>query len=42
MATYESVQDQYVNVGETRFAYRRLGRTYGVPLVLLMHFRLVI
>lgn len=41
MATYETAQNQYVNVGGTRFAYRRLGRAYGVPLVLFMHFRLV-
>lgn len=41
MATYETAQDRYVNVGGIRFAYRRLGRAYGVPLVLLMHFRFV-
>ncbi|KAK2597305.1 hypothetical protein QQS21_006079 [Conoideocrella luteorostrata] len=39
MATYETAQDQFVIVGDVRFAYRRLGRLYGTPLVLLMHFR---
>lgn len=40
MATYENAQDQYINVGDIRFAYRRLGPQHGIPLVLLMHFRL--
>lgn len=39
MTTYENAEDQYVDVGGARFAYRRFGVSAGVPLVLLMHFR---
>ncbi|KAJ3495725.1 hypothetical protein NLG97_g3190 [Lecanicillium saksenae] len=39
MTTYETVQDQFVQVGDIRFAYRHIGLSEGVPLVLLMHFR---
>jgi hypothetical protein len=41
MATYEAAQDQFVTVGDITFAYRRLGRAQGIPVVLLMHFRFV-
>ncbi|KAH7316574.1 Alpha/Beta hydrolase protein [Stachybotrys elegans] len=39
MATYESAPNQVVAVNGNNFAYRRLGRADGVPLVLLMGFR---
>ncbi|KAI5456531.1 Alpha/Beta hydrolase protein [Mariannaea sp. PMI_226] len=39
MATYQTAKDQFVTVGGIKFAYRLLGPTKGVPLVLLMHFR---
>lgn len=39
MATYETAQDQFVTVTGIKFAYRRLGRDHGIPLVLLMHYR---
>ncbi|KJZ75885.1 hypothetical protein HIM_04709 [Hirsutella minnesotensis 3608] len=39
MATYETALDQFVNVNGINFAFRRLGRPLGVPLVMLMHFR---
>ena len=38
-ATYETAADQAVQVGDVSFAYRRLGPSTGIPLVLLMHFR---
>ncbi|PHH65231.1 hypothetical protein CDD81_3090 [Ophiocordyceps australis] len=37
--TGECVQDEFADAGGTRFAYRRLGRTQGVRLMLLMGFR---
>ncbi|KAK3937432.1 putative aminoacrylate hydrolase-like protein [Diplogelasinospora grovesii] len=39
MATYETAENQYTAVGGVRYAYRRLGPTSGVPLVMLMHYR---
>lgn len=36
--THRDAPTQYVEASGTRFAYRRLGRSGGVPLVLFMHF----
>lgn len=41
MASYEIARDRVINVGDVTFAYRQLGALHGIPLVLLMHFRLV-
>ncbi len=38
-ASYETAVNQSVKVGDVTFAYRRMGRSSGIPLVLLMHFR---
>ncbi|KAK3191153.1 hypothetical protein K4F52_002739 [Lecanicillium sp. MT-2017a] len=38
-ASYESAPNQSVKVGDVTFAYRRIGPSSGIPLVLLMHFR---
>lgn len=34
----ETARTEYLNVGDARFAFRRLGLTAGTPLVLLQHF----
>lgn len=34
----ETARTEYLNVGDVRFAFRRLGRSTGTPLVLLQHF----
>ncbi|KAH8714469.1 Alpha/Beta hydrolase protein [Ilyonectria robusta] len=39
MATYETAKDQFVTVDGIKFAYRHLGPSHGVPLVLLVGFR---
>ncbi|KAF4124755.1 alpha/beta hydrolase fold [Geosmithia morbida] len=39
MAMFEDAETRFVTVGDIKFAYRQLGREYGVPLMLLMHFR---
>ncbi len=36
--TLETAPNQFIDAGDTRFAYRRLGGEAGVPLVLLQHF----
>lgn len=37
--TYATAATQYVQVGATRYAYRRMGRDSGVPLIFLQNFR---
>lgn len=37
--THDTVPTQYVEANGIRFAYRRFGRTGGVPIVLNIHFR---
>jgi pimeloyl-ACP methyl ester carboxylesterase len=37
--TYTTAVTQYVQAGGTRYAYRRLGRQSGVPLIFLQNFR---
>src|SRR5277367_2712875 len=37
--TYATAPTQYVQVGGTRFAYRRMGRESGVPLLFMQNFR---
>jgi pimeloyl-ACP methyl ester carboxylesterase len=37
--THDTVRTESVDIGGTAFAYRRFGRTQGVPLVFLQHFR---
>jgi pimeloyl-ACP methyl ester carboxylesterase len=39
MATQQTAETRYVVVNGTKLAYRRLGPSAGVPLVMLMHFR---
>jgi len=39
MSTQQTAKTQYVQVNGTNFAYRRFGRSSGVPLVFLIHFR---
>lgn len=40
MSTQQTAKTQYVSTpGGARFAYRRLGTSFGVPLVLITHFR---
>jgi len=39
MATQQTAVTQYVQTGDIKLAYRRLGLTTGIPLVLLIHFR---
>ncbi|KAH7133111.1 Alpha/Beta hydrolase protein [Dactylonectria estremocensis] len=39
MATYETAQNQFVTVNGIKFAYRRLGPSHGIPLLLLVGFR---
>ncbi|KAH7153325.1 Alpha/Beta hydrolase protein [Dactylonectria macrodidyma] len=39
MATYETARNQFVTVDGIRFAYRHLGPSHGIPLVLLVGFR---
>ena len=34
----ETARTEYLNVGDVRFAFRRLGPTVGTPLILLQHF----
>jgi len=37
--TYATAATQYVQAGATRYAYRRVGRDSGVPLLFLQSFR---
>jgi hypothetical protein len=37
--TYATANTQHVQVGGTRYAYRRMGRQSGVPLIFLQNFR---
>jgi pimeloyl-ACP methyl ester carboxylesterase len=37
--TYATALTQYVQAGATRFAYRRMGRESGVPLLFMQNFR---
>ena len=37
--TYATVITQYVQAGETSYAYRRMGRESGVPLIFMQTFR---
>lgn len=39
MSTHQTAVTQFINAAGTKLAYRRLGRTEGVPLVLMVHFR---
>lgn len=39
MATYETAEDKYITIDNTKFAYRHFGTRTGVPLFLHMHFR---
>ncbi|KAL3420290.1 hypothetical protein PVAG01_08789 [Phlyctema vagabunda] len=39
MATQETAETKYIDANGTRIAYRRLGAEYGIPLVMLIHFR---
>jgi hypothetical protein len=36
--THNTAPTQFVEAGGIRFAYRRFGRTTGVPLVFFQHF----
>lgn len=38
MNTHKTAPTQYVDVGATRYAYRKFGKTTGLPIVLLQHF----
>ncbi|MBV8401702.1 MAG: hypothetical protein JOZ17_23715 [Acetobacteraceae bacterium] len=37
--THDTVPTQFVEAQEIRFAYRRFGKTGGVPIVMNIHFR---
>ena len=37
--TYATAITQYVQAGGTRYAYRRMGRESGVPLIFMQNFR---
>src|ERR1700675_507018 len=37
--TYATAATQHVQAGATRYAYRRMGRESGVPLIFLQNFR---
>jgi pimeloyl-ACP methyl ester carboxylesterase len=37
--TYATAATQYIQAGATRYAYRRMGRDSGVPLIFLQNFR---
>ncbi|KAF2730338.1 alpha/beta-hydrolase [Polyplosphaeria fusca] len=39
MSTYETAKDQFITIKNTKYAYRRFGRTAGIPLFLHIHFR---
>jgi pimeloyl-ACP methyl ester carboxylesterase len=39
MSTQQTAVTQYIEANGAKLAYRRLGRTSGVPLVMLIHFR---
>lgn len=39
MAIHQTAVTQYINANGNTLAYRRLGPTTGIPLVVLMHFR---
>jgi pimeloyl-ACP methyl ester carboxylesterase len=39
MATHQTANTKYVSSETTTFAYRRFGRSEGVPLLFLIHFR---
>jgi pimeloyl-ACP methyl ester carboxylesterase len=38
MTTHNTAPNQFVKAGGVRYAYRRLGSSHGVPLLLLQHF----
>jgi hypothetical protein len=37
--TYATATTHYVQAGGTRYAYRRMGRNSGVPLIFMQNFR---
>lgn len=39
MSTHQTAVTQYIEAGGNKIAYRRLGRSEGVPLVMMIHFR---
>ncbi|PVH76519.1 alpha/beta-hydrolase, partial [Cadophora sp. DSE1049] len=39
MATYQTATTQFVTVNDTKFAYRLVGASSGIPLVCLQHYR---
>lgn len=39
MATHQTAKTQYVSSGDITYAYRRLGKAEGIPLLCLIHFR---
>ncbi|KUJ18303.1 alpha/beta-hydrolase [Mollisia scopiformis] len=39
MTTHETAVTQYIVANGTKLAYRRLGASVGIPLVMMMHFR---
>ena len=41
MSTYETAENQFITVEGVTFAHRRLGKSHGIPLVLIMGFRFV-
>ena len=41
MATYHNAEDQFVTVNGERYAFRLLGPSRGIPLVMIMGFRCV-
>lgn len=39
MATHQTAKTQYISSGDLKYAYRRLGKEGGIPLLCLIHFR---
>ena len=39
VSSYTTAITEYVQAGETRYAYRRMGRESGVPLIFMQNFR---
>ena len=37
--THETAPTQFVQANDIRFAHRHFGRTEGVPLVMIIHYR---
>ena len=37
--TYATAATQFIQAGATRYAYRRMGKQAGVPLIFLQNFR---